>query len=87
VTRRLKNKSSQTISDKCKTKTGLPLPTIPFDLVADKSDFVAEKQTTKVEVLLQPRTRIPEKDCSIPDDWLYPLCKNKVQVKAAERAT
>ena len=28
----------------------------------------------------QSTTKVPVRNCSIPDDWLYPLCGYKVQV-------
>lgn len=51
------------------------------DITKDKTYFVAKIITSKLDALFQPPNSIPGKDCSIPDDWLYPLCKYKVEVR------
>lgn len=50
-------------------------------LSADKTYFVAKIITSKLDALFQPPNSIPGEDCSIPDDWLYPLCKYRVEVR------
>lgn len=47
--------------------------------VTDTSNFGPKERTNKLDVLFQPRKHIPVRNCSIPDDWLYPLCKHKLR--------
>ena len=49
-------------------------------LFAEEIGFVPNERTNNLPILFQNRAHVPLHNCSIPDDWLYPLCKYKIEV-------
>jgi len=49
-------------------------------LFAEEIGLVLNERTNNLPILFQNRAQVPPNNCSIPDDWLYPLCKHKIEV-------
>ncbi|XP_073232225.1 alpha-1,6-mannosylglycoprotein 6-beta-N-acetylglucosaminyltransferase A-like [Porites lutea] len=47
--------------------------------VTEEIGFVPNERTNNLPKLFQNRAQVPLNNCSIPDDWLYPLCKYKIE--------
>ena len=56
-----------------------------FSLFAE-IEFLPNERTNKLPILFQNRAQAPLNNCSIPDDWLYPLCKYKIEVTTLHMA-
>ena len=46
--------------------------------LSQKNEEFASSRVSK-DLHRQSTTKVPVRNCSIPDDWLYPLCGYKVQ--------
>ncbi|XP_073232233.1 alpha-1,6-mannosylglycoprotein 6-beta-N-acetylglucosaminyltransferase B-like [Porites lutea] len=42
-------------------------------------ESLPNERTNKLPILFQNRAQAPLNNCSIPDDWLYPLCNYKIE--------